>query len=1307
MTAPSQIVRGCAPALMTKNKRCDDGGATRPSKRQRLLACGTQGGESERFLPVLLYLKQALCWRGLENCLKEHLEAGHFTRFRELRQSRSTKHIWSGKVSTVKFDRLKRLARRLWDGYAIQKRSFPNWCRPETPAQVAGASRPNTFGEVCGKFVTWNIGTLKGKRPIVKHLLERENVLVLGLQETLRTAEQFPLRAMGYTVFEQVAPHPLGAAKRGLALIVKTILTPSQVGTVHPNFMFVCLPQPKGCQDWIIGNVYLPTQHAEKRSATRALRKALQLLHAEYADHKFLLMGDFNGTSEATLGNLRCPDLRALKFNGSAKSWYGRNQVNWSAIDYFLGNEIAGTDAGTCKVLRQWDDSDHWPVQVKVHLPKTTVKEEEKKRRKPLTKEQIRQIMVDGSWTTVLRDREEGSLSDIQFGDTLIQKTQEIIELTTKNDSSGNPTRLSSGGMLNRKEKKLIKRKQEAFQAWIAHAEIDVVGKTEKKAAWRAIQKDFKKEHRESGKRRWECFVQTGADGIRQGNMRELWGFANKVTGRSLRSLGPEAVKDHSGSVIYDLKGIVEVWQAHYEALGDDSDIRQLDAAYWKRKLRHTRKRSLLTALNDAITSDELLATLKCLKGRKAPGLSGIPVEVWKQIIEAPTCDFAKVFLDFCNTVFRQGPSPTMSESVIVSIFKDGDRHDPANYRGISLMDTALKVVCTILARRLSRELEKKRRLIREQGGFRSLEECVAQAAGLLDILQRRKQSGLDTWLAFVDFKKAFDLVPHEGLFAKCWKMGIRGSALGFIKKLYAVSTARARSGTTVSDSFPVRRGVRQGCPLSPILFLIFINDIYEGAPSGVTIPTWYGQMPRRCPGLLFADDEVTIAEDPAQLKEALCALDSWASTNAMKFGIHKCGIMTIRGNRSCLDQAPISFTLSSQPVPIVEEYKYLGIMICSDLTFTRHIERRVQKASTSLNFLTPVLRDWSIPFAIRRLMLTSLLVPILTYGCELSAVTEPSLKRLDQCLGKALKLILRMSEADRSTSLEAILIEFNLRPIADLLLVRRMRLFSKYLGRNKTWLARLASSRHRGNRTRQHNWIRVTREMMTRFQMANEQKMTPSIRKRILDTLDTERDRKRTCLGREPTSVTFQRDLRIAPTWAKPSHETAVNFGLTVLIKMRVNAFWTAQRRSRLPGGIRYRTHCPICFDNDPETIEHLLVRCCVWDTERQSSGLADLIDQVQQAKSGMEPRSRGSAGLNNRTVGMDQREPLADLGVQLLGGQLLENVANSHYSDESGLARVFEPICRFLGSVYHTRLRRFYGTGSDFLTNSRSRNR
>ena len=62
-----------------------------------------------------------------------------------------------------------------------------------------------------------------------------------------------------------------------------------------------------------------------------------------------------------------------------------------------------------------------------------------------------------------------------------------------------------------------------------------------------------------------------------------------------------------------------------------------------------------------------------------------------------------------------------MSESVIVSIHKDDDKHDPSNYRGISLMDTALKIVCTILARRLGRELEDKHRLVREQGGFRSL----------------------------------------------------------------------------------------------------------------------------------------------------------------------------------------------------------------------------------------------------------------------------------------------------------------------------------------------------------------------------------------------------------------------------------------------------------------------------------------------------------------------------------------------------------------------------------------------------------
>ncbi|KAH6559897.1 hypothetical protein BASA50_008988 [Batrachochytrium salamandrivorans] len=205
---------------------------------------------------------------------------------------------------------------------------------------------------------------------------------------------------------------------------------------------------------------------------------------------------------------------------------------------------------------------------------------------------------------------------------------------------------------------------------------------------------------------------------------------------------------------------------------------------------------------------------------------------------DVPPTPFARALLRVCGQVFASATIPRawLCASIVSIDKKDGDSLNPGDKRGIALINVGLKLVCKVLQMRIERFVETNNLLSYEQAGFRKREECVGQVVSLVDIIQRRQNAGLNTHVLFIDIRKAFDTVPVGALLWKLQNMGFLRRTLAFLKALYTSSSARARAGSLLSDPFPVQRGVRQGCPLSGLLFNLFINDILDGV-APITVP--------------------------------------------------------------------------------------------------------------------------------------------------------------------------------------------------------------------------------------------------------------------------------------------------------------------------------------------------------------------------------------------------------------------------------------------------------------------------------------
>ena len=227
---------------------------------------------------------------------------------------------------------------------------------------------------------------------------------------------------------------------------------------------------------------------------------------------------------------------------------------------------------------------------------------------------------------------------------------------------------------------------------------------------------------------------------------------------------------------------------------------------------------------------------------------------------------------------------------------------------------------------------------------------------------------------SFIDYNKAFDCVNHNKLWKILKEMGIPDYLTCLLRKLYAGQEATVRTGHETTDWFPIGKGVRQGCILSPCLFNLYAeyimrNDGLEEAQAGIKIAR------RNINNLRYADDTTLIAEREDELKSFLMKVKEQSEKVGLKLNIQKTKIMA---------SSPItSWQIDGETVETVSGFIFLGSKISADVDFSREIKRRLLLGKKVMTILDSILksRDITLPKIVR--LVKAMAFPVVRYGCE------------------------------------------------------------------------------------------------------------------------------------------------------------------------------------------------------------------------------------------------------------------------------------------------------------------------------------
>ena len=466
---------------------------------------------------------------------------------------------------------------------------------------------------------------------------------------------------------------------------------------------------------------------------------------------------------------------------------------------------------------------------------------------------------------------------------------------------------------------------------------------------WREACKAVSNAKLEARKDQWKEIVSSAIGDLDE---RRMWQFIKSLNGSPDTNSPNEALKIGNKRIVSPKKK-AELFVQHY------AKVSKLKLSREERKLSLKLKRLLGSKVEQPetfpdFTMQELETAIKRMRRKGAPGEDDIPPAFLKEL--GPVAK--KELLDICNQSLRESKCPQIwLNAIIIPLLKAGKSPSQlASFRPVSLTSCVSKALERMFAERIYYLAESNQWFSSIQAGFRRGHSCADQIIRIVqaieDGFQQPKMNR--AVLVLLDYSKAFDMVWRQRLLLT---MAEKGVPLACVKWLFGFLNnrqAKVKLHGVLSSSKPLRQGVPQGCVLSPLLFLFFINNLAE------CLVEEFGEDAYDILFSLFADDVSILCRDRDKItaaetaQKAVDVIANWSNAWKLELNASKSEVSFFSTWTKEAKWKP-TVTINGSSIPFNPHPVLLGVTLDRQLTFSEHAEVVSKKAVAKTKIISAV----------------------------------------------------------------------------------------------------------------------------------------------------------------------------------------------------------------------------------------------------------------------------------------------------------------------------------------------------------------